>query len=81
MNGYVAVVHDDGEVREPRSHVEDGGAERVLVGAQDARSVAVWRDATTPSTCKPGHSCSGTAAWWRTSALRAGGRGHEDVLY
>ena len=30
-------VLDDSEVREPRSRVDDGGAQRVLVVAQDAR--------------------------------------------
>lgn len=30
-------VHDCSVVREPRSRVEDGGAQRVLVVAQDAR--------------------------------------------
>ena len=31
-------VLDDSEVREPRSRVDDGGAQRVLVVAQDARN-------------------------------------------
>ena len=30
-------VLDDSEVREPRSRVDDGGAQRVLVASQDAR--------------------------------------------
>ena len=30
-------VLDDSEVREPRSRVDDGGAQRVLVVVQDAR--------------------------------------------
>ena len=76
-------VLDDSEVREPRSRVDDGGAQRVLVVAQDARHSGRARRESRHDDRVDARPI--TVAVRRSGAEdergETGGRGHEDVLY